>query len=275
MTRQRWSYWCVTSWAVRAVLDMRTNARSDGPFLPDDSKCSVWSGSFCLSLYFSPRCFPSLPNPSWPELSWGELNCIVLRPLWALWLLEPPLRSKSLILMPVIICVDSHRSNWKNNHEPHRLPLLLVRSETVSFYPIPATPSAQFVGPCPHTLVSGALFLSVLQRFLSLNSSRIHFAAVLVFILQLLFVIHIYTVSSLHVLQVSLQRFLVMSSGSEVCLESIAPERFSCRANPQKLQTTPGEEGDLCCDCFRKKRSMRFKCISRWYLQYFFPWAHL
>lgn len=142
--------------------------------------------------------------------------------------------------MPVIICVDSHRSNWKNNHEPHRLPLLLVRSETVSFYPIPATPSAQFVGPCPHTFVSGALFLSVSQCFLFLNSSGFHFAAISVLILQLLLVIYIYTVSSSHVLQVSLKRFLMMSLGSKLCFEShqsgshAAQIRKNCRPHPEK-----------------------------------------
>lgn len=44
-----------------------------------------------------------------------------------------PPRSKSLIPVLVIICVDSHRSNWKNNHELHRLLPLLVRAETLSF----------------------------------------------------------------------------------------------------------------------------------------------
>lgn len=253
---------------------MRTNTRTDGPFLPDDSKCTLWSGSFCLSLYSLLVVFHlSQPQLAWAKLRWAQLYC--LETTVSIMTAGTPLRSKSLILMPVIICVDSHRSNWKNNHEPHRLPLLLVRSETVSFYPIPATPSAQFVGPCPHTFVSGALFLSVSQCFLFLNSSGFHFAAISVLILQLLLVINIYTVSSSHVLQVSLKRFLMMSLGSKLCFESVTPERFSCRANPQKLQTTPGEEEDLCCDCFRKKWSMHFKCISRRYLEYFFPWAHL
>lgn len=88
------------------------------------------------------------PQLLWDELRWAQLHC--LETAVSIMSAGTPLRSKSLILVLVIICVDSHQSNWKNNHELHRLLLLLVKK--VSYYSIPATLSVQFVRPCPHTL---------------------------------------------------------------------------------------------------------------------------
>lgn len=73
------------------------------------------------------------PQLLWDELRWAQLHC--LETAVSIMSAGTPLRSKSLILVLVIICVDSHQSNWKNNHELHRLLLLLVKKSIILFHP--------------------------------------------------------------------------------------------------------------------------------------------
>lgn len=94
--------------------------------------------------------FSFTSNPSCSEMSWGELNCTVLRLLWALWVLEPPwgLNPWSWCSWLSVLIRTSQIGKTIMSYTDCRCWL----SKKVSYYSIPATPSVQFVRPCPHTL---------------------------------------------------------------------------------------------------------------------------
>lgn len=94
--------------------------------------------------------FSFTSNPSCSEMSWDELNCTVLRLLWALWVLEPPwgLNPWSWCSWLSVLIRTSQIGKTIMSYTD----CCCCLSKKVSYYSIPATPSVQFVRPCPHTL---------------------------------------------------------------------------------------------------------------------------